>query len=209
MLAAVSCVSLAAQKDNRDILKSTNIKEIESFLKMAHPDDPRRSVLKPRLATLRNSPVQGSKFEKTAYIPSKSSSNAVPSGFGNGKDNEEAEEYRRLMSENSGAHKEKTVKLLNQLFDNDVANKDAILLVQNNLDCNMIIRIKGKESYNLAVPARGENSVVLKKGEYLLTGNACDGKYSSSKSIGKNMLVTLNNNSSPRNYSKTMAGASN
>lgn len=208
MLAAVSCVSLAAQKDNRDILKSSNIKEIESFLKMAHPDDPRRSVLKPKLAALRNSPAPGSKNEKTAYISSKSVSKAVPSGFGDSKDNGEAEEYKRLMTENSGAHKEKTVKLLNQLFDNDVTNKDAILLVQNNLDCNMIIRIKGKESYNLAVPARGENSIVLKKGEYLLTGNACEAKYSAAKSIGKNMLVSLGNNS-PVKSNQTAAGASN
>jgi hypothetical protein len=35
-----------AQKGSKDILKSTNIKEIEEYLKNAHPDDPKRSVLK-------------------------------------------------------------------------------------------------------------------------------------------------------------------
>lgn len=106
--------------------------------------------------------------------------------------NSEAEEYSKLIAQNSGSHKEKTVKLLNQLFDNDAANKDAILLIENKSDCNMIVRIRGKEACNLAVPARGENSLVLKKGDYQLTGNACATQYSSVKSIAKNMLVTLN-----------------
>ncbi|MGZ5193282.1 MAG: DUF6759 domain-containing protein, partial [Kaistella sp.] len=86
----------------------------------------------------------------------------------------------------------KTVKLLNQLFDNDVTNKEAILLIQNHSDCNMIIRVHGKESYNLPVRAGGENFVVLKKGNYELSGTACNDKYTSTKSIAKNTIVTLN-----------------
>ncbi len=32
-----------AQKSSKDILKSTNIKEIEEYLKTAHPDDPKKA----------------------------------------------------------------------------------------------------------------------------------------------------------------------
>ncbi len=32
-----------AQKRNKDILKSTNIQEIEEYLKNAHPDDPKKA----------------------------------------------------------------------------------------------------------------------------------------------------------------------
>jgi len=45
-------VSFSAQKKGKDyseILKSKNIYEINAFLRDAHPDDPRRSVLKPRV----------------------------------------------------------------------------------------------------------------------------------------------------------------
>ncbi|MEY8761141.1 DUF6759 domain-containing protein [Chryseobacterium tongliaoense] len=46
------CFGLSAQKKGKDysnILKSKNIYEINAFLRDAHPDDPRRSVLKPKV----------------------------------------------------------------------------------------------------------------------------------------------------------------
>jgi hypothetical protein len=103
----------------------------------------------------------------------------------------EEEEFQKLFSETTKSHKDKTVKLLNQLFDNDVTNEHAILLVKNNGECNMIVRIQGNDYYNLAVPAHGENFVTVKKGNYQLSGNICEAKYSATKSIAKNMLVSL------------------
>ena len=47
--------SLPAQrkmKDYNNVIKSNSIYEIDAFLRDAHPDDPRRSVLKPRLMNL-------------------------------------------------------------------------------------------------------------------------------------------------------------
>jgi len=110
--------------------------------------------------------------------------------------NPEEAEFTRLMNLSSKAHQQKTVKLLNQLFDNDPTNREAILLVQNNCDCNMILRVKGVQSYDLPVAAHAENSVVVRKGSYLLSGNACGSKYTSTKSIQKNMLVSLNSSAS-------------
>ncbi|KIA89725.1 DUF6759 domain-containing protein [Kaistella jeonii] len=189
-LTVVTSLSLSAQKKNKDILNSKNIKEIESFLKTAHPDDGRRTVLKSKLIALKNAawmkPDQQKAFNlKPSYIE-------IPKAVMQQKDNNEVEEFKKLLSENSKKHEEKTVKLLNQLFENDVTNKEAILLMQNNSDCNMIVRIQGKEFYNLAVPAHGENSVVIKKGDYQLRSNVCDAFYTSTKSIAKNMLVILN-----------------
>lgn len=103
----------------------------------------------------------------------------------------EEEEFQKLFSETTKSHKDKTVKLLNQLFDNDITNEHAILLVKNNGECNMIVRIQGNDYYNLAVPAHGENFVTVKKGNYQLSGNICEAKYSANKSIAKNMLVSL------------------
>ena len=187
MLAAVSCMSLAAQIQNSNILKSTDVKEIETFLKTAQRDDPRRGTLTKKLAVLKSkSPVNFAKQETAAPKPV---ANQAPK-FAGAKS--EDEEFRKLTTGSAGTHEQKTVKLLNQLFDNDVTNKEAILLIQNHSDCNMIIRVYGKESYNLPVRAGGENFVVLKKGNYELSGTACNDQYTSAKSIAKNTIVTLN-----------------
>lgn len=181
----VSTLPISAQNNKPDILKSVNISEIEGFLKTAHPDDPRRNILKSKVLKLKNDSWmnQRNSVAETAIIA------ATPiKGKGSNSDFEEAE-FQRLV--NLEPKKEKTVQLLNQLFDNDISNKQAILLVQNNSDCNMILKIEGKEFYNLAVPSKGENSVVLNKGEYSLKGNVCEIPYSSGKSIAKNTMVTL------------------
>lgn len=207
ILTVFSALHFSAQKKKSDILKSTNIKEIENFLRVAHPDDPRRSVLKPKLISLRNSTWM--KAGKPSFASLKPVVTEIPRSVMQ-QHNAEAEEFRKLLDENSGNHQKKTVKLLNQLFNNDVSNKEAILLLQNNSDCNMIVRIQGNEFYNLAVPAHGENSVVIKKGDYQLSSNVCDARYSSTKNIAKNMLVILNNPVvNLQTYAQAKSGASN
>ena len=45
-------LNLSAQKKGKDfskIMQSTSIYEIDAYLRIAHPDDPKRSILKPRL----------------------------------------------------------------------------------------------------------------------------------------------------------------
>ena len=191
MLAAISCMSLAAQHNNSSILTSSDPKEIETFLKSSHPDDPRRGILKTRLIGLRSTVLM--KSDKPPASAPLTPVKQTPKFAAVPYHHEEEEEFRKLTAQSSGDHKENTVKLLNQLFDNDETNKEAILLIQNNSNCNMIIRVLGKESYNLPIAAHGENSVVLKKGNYQLSGTACNSKYLSVKSIAKNMIVTLNN----------------
>ena len=185
-LALLASLSMSAQNNKKDILKSTNISEIESFLKTAHPDDPRRNILKSKVYKLKNDSWM--KPQSTFAGTSKIKSVQLSAKNINSTDFQDAE-FQRLL--NSESKKEKTVQLLNQLFDNDISNNQAILLVQNNSDCNMILKIEGKELYNLAIPSRGENSVVLSKGQYSLRGNVCEVPYSSGKSIAKNTMVTL------------------
>ncbi|WP_027376673.1 DUF6759 domain-containing protein [Kaistella palustris] len=190
ILILLSGLSVSAQKNYADILKSTNISEIENFLRTAHPDDPRRTVLKPKLISLRNS--QWAKNRNSPVRSLKPLIVEIPKSVLKQRNNDEAEEFKKLLEENSKNHEGKTVKLLNQLFNSDVSSKEVILLMQNNSDCNMIVRIQGNDYYNLAVPAHGENSLVLKKGDYLLKSNVCDAQYASNKHIEKSTLVVLN-----------------
>jgi hypothetical protein len=70
-----------------------------------------------------------------------------------------------LMASNPVEHKNKTVKILNSLFDNDPNAKECIVMIENKSDCNIIVRMEGvgNTKYRLAVPAHGDNSVVIEK----------------------------------------------
>lgn len=235
-------------KDYSNILKSKNIYEINAFLRDAHPDDPRRSVLKPRvmdfmkdyiknappgdkkvremqenLARLKTGPSTKVSFEEInaiikqkqilkyqkqlqvgqsaiAYTPSSAKSVYVSSAGGKNTKiiaDTEASEFNMLMGENPIEHKNKTVKILNSLFDNDPNSKECIVMIENKSDCNIIVRIEGigNTKYRLPVPAHGDNSIVVEKGDYLFTSIVCGAQYASQKTIKKPLLVALGSSS--------------
>lgn len=253
--------NLSAQKKMKDyseIMRSKSIYEINAFLRDAHPDDPRRTVLKPRimemikdyiktahpadarvkplqemLATLKRRPSTKISFDEMnaaikqkqiakykealaknlnpatmapvtiaepaaaiAASPNKKVSQpaaskpaftALPSA--------EDDEFKMLINESPEAHKQKTVQLLNKLFDSDPSSRESIILIQNKSDCNIIVRIEGagNTKYRLAVAAHNENSIVVTKGDYLFTSIVCGAQYASQKTIQKAIMVALGN----------------
>jgi len=186
-----------SQKKNNEILKSTNIKEIEEYLRKAHPEDPKRMVLKPKLIALKNAEwTKGAKSSKP--MEARPVMTDIPNRFMRNSSSNDAEEFKKLLAETSDQHKEKTVKLLNAMFDEDITSKEAVLLFRNNSDCNIVLRIEGKDFYNLAVPAHGENFIVLNKGSYSLNSNVCDVRYSSQKDIKKSIFLVIENPGSPK-----------
>jgi hypothetical protein len=237
--------TVSAQKKGKDysnILKSNNIYEINAFLRDAHPDDPRRSVLKPRvmemmkeyiknahpadqkvkdmqemLAMMKRRPSTKITFDEmnaiikqkqiakykaelaakqptTVYTPSTAQNTFVVNAAANTAiPNAEAEEFNMLMAVSPVEHKNKTVKILNSLFDNDPNAKECIVLIQNKSDCNIIVRMEGvgTTKYRLAVPAQGEGSIVIEKGQYLFTSLVCGAQYASQKTIQRPIMVAL------------------
>ena len=238
--------NLSAQKRNKDysdILKSKNIFEINAFLRDAHPDDPRRSVLKPRvmemmkeyiknahpadqkvkqmqewLAMLKRRPSTKISFEEmnaiikqkqiakykaelaakqstVVYTPSNPQNAIVVNTASNvaAIPDAEAEEFNMLMTVSPVEHKNKTVQILNSLFDNDPMSKECIVLIENKSDCNIIVRMEGVGTikYRLPVPAHGDNSIVVQKGDYLFTSIVCGAQYASQKTIQKPIMVAL------------------
>lgn len=242
---SVLFINLSAQKkgkDYADILKSKNIYEINAFLRDAHPDDPKRSVLKPRvmemmkeyiknahpadqkvkdmqemLALLKRRPSTKISFDEmnaiikqkqiakykaelaakqptTVYTPSTAQNTYVVNTAANAAiPNAEAEEFNMLMAVNPVEHKNRTVKILNSLFDNDPNSKESIVLIRNNSDCNIIVRMEGvgTTKYRLAVPAHEEGSIVVEKGQYLFSSLVCGAQYASQKTIQKAIMVAL------------------
>lgn len=184
--------SVAAQKNSKNILKSTNIKEIEEYLNTTFPEDPKKSVLKPKLIALKNQAwTKGRKDAKP--MEARPVITEIPNSIMRDSNSKDAEEFKRLITETSKDHKEKTAHLLNAMFDEDITSKEAILLLKNNSDCNLVLKIQGKEFYNMAIPAHGENFIVINKGIYILNSNVCDVKYNSQKDIRKNILLSINN----------------
>lgn len=185
--------SCSTQKSNHeDILKNTNITEIEEYLKTAHPEDPKRRILKSKLIALKNSEwTKGSATAKPMEV--RPIITEIPQNFKANLIAKDSEEFKKLMSETSSEHKEKTVQLLNAMFSEDINSKEAILLFRNNSDCNLVLKISGKKFYNLAVPAHNENFIVLDKDQYSLSSNICDVEYASKRLINKNIQIAINN----------------
>lgn len=251
-------INLSAQsrgKDYSEILKSKNIYEINAFLRDAHPDDPRRSVLKPRvmemmkeyiknaqpgdqkvrqmqdwLAMLKRRPStkisfdemnaiikqkQIAKYQKelqvgqaaVVYTPSNPKNVYIAAAATTSTKSAapvlaaipdaEASEFNMLMGENPVEHKNKTVKILNSLFDNDPNAKECIVMIENKSDCNIIVRMEGigNTKYRLPVPSHGDNSIVVQKGDYLFTSIVCGAQYASQKTIQKPLMVALGSSS--------------
>lgn len=177
----ISCKSAQNMAKSGNILKSKDIQEIENYLKTAHPDDPKRRVLKPKLIALKNLEwTIGKKYARP--MKARPIINEITNRINNLA---EAEEFKQLIALSSKEHKEKTLNLLNTLFNEDIKSKETIILFRNQSDCNLVVKIKGKDVYTMAVPANDENVIVVNKGKYTLTSNVCGTLYSSKKILVK------------------------
>ncbi len=99
---------------------------------------------------------------------------------------------RDIAKDGSNDKHKRTADLLNHLFNSDPNSKTAYVQIVNRSKCNLIVKISGKRFYNLDVPANNQNFILVDKGSYTITTSVCDAKYSSSKSISKDIVVTLN-----------------
>lgn len=102
-------------------------------------------------------------------------------------------EVKRDVSKNgTNTNHKRTEDLLNHLFNTDSSSKTAYVQIVNRSKCNLIVKLSGKRFYNLNVPANNENFIMVDKGSYSITTMVCDAKYSSTKNIGKDIVITLN-----------------
>lgn len=86
----------------------------------------------------------------------------------------------------------KTAAMLTHMFNYDPNDKEAYINIKNRSNCVLIVKINGKKYYNLDVPAKGQNFIMVEKGEYVITTMVCDAKYSSLKKITKDIEIELN-----------------
>lgn len=164
--------------DVSKILESQNVEEIEKFI-TEHPEDANVAFLKEKVITIKGKTDPNIIKKEVEKVKVKTLSER------------EQEEFEKVMKEDRDNHQGKALSTINQLFENDPMNKNAILMVENGSSCNIIIKIQGAKFYNLGVPANGKNSIVLPKGDYTFSSFVCGVNYYSKKSIKKNMLVNI------------------
>lgn len=148
------------------------------------------------LAKQRNQFNEKNNKSKTTLDNTGKYSNTYASNYGGGSlSSSTDEEFNRLMNSSFENHEEKTVKLLNKLFDNDPSSNETIVLIENKSKCNIVVTMEGAAGikYKLPIPSNSENSMVINKGDYLFTSDVCGAKYASQKTVRKSVMVSLNN----------------
>lgn len=164
-----------------EVEKSTDAKVIANFIKF-NPDHPKTPEFKRKLFAVINNdktPAQQASVAKPTVKPVNTS--------------RLKEEVKRDVAKNgSNTNHKGTADLLNHLFNSDPSSKTAYVQIKNRSKCNLIVKLNGKKFYNLGVPASSENFILVEKGNYSITTSVCDAKYSSTKNIAKDVVITLN-----------------
>ena len=187
------CIGCIAQNKVKEkyILKSNNIEQLEQFLAKTHPQDPRNPFLKKRIIELKNLDwVKGRDHAKP--MSARPISEEVEKSLIIDSTSIIENEFITILEENKLTHKEKTVSLLNTLFNNQTTNPDVAILIKNNSNCNIIVRINGEQNLNIAIPKQQNSALVLKKGQYSFSTKICNSNYTSNKNVSKSMQITLN-----------------
>lgn len=181
--------TINAQKINvyHQILASTDIVEISQYLKKLQPDDPQQKAVTNRLKQLKNGNWKSEPRLQISALPK----SEIPVTTAPKPLNDEKEEFHNLMKESSEIHDKKALKVLNNIFNDNKEELESVLLVRNDSSCDIILRLQGKEQYNLAVPSKGENFINLNKDSYLIRGKVCNSEYSKTKDLTSNQILTL------------------
>lgn len=100
--------------------------------------------------------------------------------------------FDALMSSDFEKNKKPiTTDVINEMLRSDENDELSLLLIKNDSHCNMVLKVEGKTVYNIPVPAKGQNAIMVVKGLYTLKGNLCELKYEAKKDLNKNILVAL------------------
>ena len=125
-------------------------------------------------------------YNNTSPTPS-STNNSIPYN--------EAQEFAELIKKDSIERKERAVEAVNLFLGETMADTKSAILFRNNSNCNIIIRISGKNtSYKLPIEKQGINYIVLSKGNYTFYSKICNSIYRATKELNGSIEVSLSSN---------------
>lgn len=174
LLLSTSSVFSQTKEEIDKIMRSQDPKELSSFIKK-YPSNPNANFLSNRLKNL--TATQAS-IARPAIQPLNSK-----------KLSKETE--RKTESGKADANTEKTVNLLNNLFSTDRNKSEVFVMIKNNSNCNLIVKVDGKKFFNLDIPKKGDNYLLVPKGTYKITTKICDASYQSTKNLTEDTQIVL------------------
>lgn len=174
LLLSTSSAFSQTKEEIDKIMRSQDPKELSSFIKK-YPSNPNANFLSNRLKNLTASQAS---IARPAIQPLNSK-----------KLSKETE--RKTESGKADANTEKTVNLLNNLFSTDRNKSEVFVMIKNNSNCNLIVKVDGKKFFNLDIPKKGDNYLLVPKGTYKITTKICDASYQSTKNLTEDTQIVL------------------
>lgn len=107
----------------------------------------------------------------------------------------EMEEFNMLMKKDSLDKQNNAAESLDILLNGSPNDSRISLIVNNNTNCNIILRLSGSKIYNLPIIKNRKNFIVVEKGTYSLGANLCNSRYSTSKTFDDSATMTLSEGS--------------
>lgn len=173
-----------------DVEKSNDPKVVANFIKY-NPDHPRTPEFKSKLYRLIAGDSSSSSSSNSSSKSSSTTSRST-SYSGRSSSSSSSKTSSKSSSSSSDPDSQKTVDLLNHMFNTDPTSREVYVQIENKSKCNLVMKFSGRKSYTLTVPARNQNFILIDKGTYSLTSKVCNAPYAAKKSINKDLMIALN-----------------
>ena len=109
----------------------------------------------------------------------------------------ERNEFATLMAKDKINKDRVTAEVLTYLLnDSDSSQPRTAVVITNNSNCDMIlrmVRVNKNGVYNLPIARNSKNQFVVEKGNYTLKSQICNANYYSQKKITEPLILTLSN----------------
>lgn len=103
----------------------------------------------------------------------------------------EKQEFDTLMKQDSINKHQAAAESLDVLLNENPNDKRVSLIINNNSNCNIILRFAGEKFYNLPIYKNNKNFIVVDKGTYSLGANLCNSRFSATKTFEDSATMTL------------------
>lgn len=87
--------------------------------------------------------------------------------------------------------RDRTVALLNQLFNSDISNRNMILIINNHSECDLVMDVFGSRTYSLPISAKHSESIILEHGNYQLNSQVCEAPYKTFRTFTENTQLNI------------------
>lgn len=100
-------------------------------------------------------------------------------------------EFERLIEIDKIGKIQRNGEVVNQLLNEQPEDKFAVITIENNTNCNIIVTITGTKNYRLPVYKNDKNFILIDKGNYTFSSDFCRAKYYKQKCISESVVITL------------------